>query len=252
MSPTSRSSSGSWKELHRYTYVERPYEDVWYWLASHYQTIGAPLEGGGRSLELRVRPGGIEVSRPVRLHLSGLVCSEERARLGVGWADADHPHLFPELDGVLELAPVPNDGRPFTQLGLLARYRPPLGLLGAIGDRLVGAEVADAALTTFLEELARSAEEQIDPPALVPDPAAPRPAPPDGSDVRRTFLTIDGLGVRPGGAVGAGKALAATPGVVQVSLDPWNGLTAVDYDPTRCSGQQLVRALGEATPGPAA
>ena len=130
MSDVGTRSTRGWRVIHRYAYVERPYEDVWFWLAGHLRTIGAPLPGGGRSVQLRVRPGGVELSRPVRLRLAGLVCGEGRARVGLGWVDAAHPHLFPELDGVLELASVPNEARPFTQVGVVARYRPPFGPLG--------------------------------------------------------------------------------------------------------------------------
>lgn len=238
---------GVGREIRRFAYVQRPYEDVWYWLASHLGTIGDPLPGGDRLVQLRIRPGGVEVSRPVRLHMAGFVCGEERAALAVGWADAVHPHLFPELDGVLEAAPVPNDKHPFTQIGLLARYRPPLGPLGAIGDHLVGAEVADAAVTIFLDELAQMVEEHIDPPALRLDPDASTKRPvPDDPNVR-TFVTINGLAVRRGGAVGAAASLAATPGVVRVGVDPRSGLASVDYDQARCSAAQLAAALEEQT-----
>src|SRR5919198_1411996 len=154
-------STRGWREIHRYAYVQRPYEDVWFWLAGYLRTIGAPLPGGGRSVELRVRPGGVDLHRPVRLHLAGLVCDTGRASVGLSWVDAAHPHLFPELDGVLELTPVPNEARPFTQLGVVARYRPPFGPLGAVGDRLVGAEGADAALTAFIDEVAQTAEAHL-------------------------------------------------------------------------------------------
>ena len=242
------------REVDRYAYVQRPYEDVWYWLANHLGAIGAPLPDGSRLVQLRIRPGGVEVNRPVRLHMTGFVCGEERARLGVGWVDAVHPHLFPELEGVLELAPVPNDNAAFTQIGLVARYRPPFGPLGAIGDRLVGGEVADAAVTIFLDELARLVEEHIDPPSLAPDPEGSTKRPvPDDPDVHRTFLTIDGLAVRRGGAVGAAASLATTPGVVRVGVDPRSGLASVDHDPARCSAAQLATALDEqAAPGSAA
>ena len=240
-------STRGWREIHRYAYMQRPYEDVWFWLAGYLRTIGVPLPGGGRSVELRVRPGGVDLHRPVRLHLAGLVCDTGRASVGLSWVDAAHPHLFPELDGVLELTPVPNKARPFTQLGVVARYRPPFGPLGAVGDRLVGAEVADAALTAFIDEVAQTAEAYLEPPpALVPDGdqrdgTEPSSDPEEGG-VRRIFLTIDGLAVRPGGAAGVGAALAATPGVVTVTLDPWAGIAAVDYDPDRCRPDRLVRA----------
>jgi len=252
MPDTTTATTRGWRKMERYAYAERPYEDVWGWLAGHLSTLGDPLPGGDRSVELRIRPVGKEVSRAVRLHVGGLVCGDSRARAALRWGDAARPRLFPELTAILEIAPVPNDDVPFTQFGILARYRPPLGPLGAIGDRLVGAEVTDAALTTFLDELAQAAEEQLAPPS--PPGRAGRAAGRPGDDdpaIRRLFLTLDGLAVRPGGAVGAGQALAATPGVVHVSLDPWTGLAAVDHDPARCGSQLMMAALEEqAAPRP--
>jgi hypothetical protein len=78
--PTGR----GWRHLERYVYVERPYDDVWSWLAGHLSTLGERRPEGSRSLELRIRPGGVAVSRPVRLHLGGLVCGDDRARAGLG------------------------------------------------------------------------------------------------------------------------------------------------------------------------
>jgi hypothetical protein len=63
------------RHMDRYSYVERPYECVASWLADHLSPLGDPLPGGGRSVELRIRPGGLEVNRPVRLRVSGLVCT---------------------------------------------------------------------------------------------------------------------------------------------------------------------------------
>jgi len=248
------STTRGWRHIERYVYVERPYEDVWCWLARHLSTLGDPVPGGGRSVELRIRPGGVEVSRPVRLHVGGIVCGEDRARAGLGWVDATHPHFFPQLEAVLEIAPVPHEGLPFTQLGVLARYRPPLGPLGAVGDRLVGAEVTDAALTTFLDELSDAVADHIDPPSLrAQTDQETDPQEHKDPEVRRLLLTVEGLGVRPGGAVGACEALSATPGVRKLSMDPWTGLVAVDHDPTRCGPEQMVAALedqGTARPAP--
>lgn len=240
------STTRGWRHIERYAYVERPFEDVWGWLGSHLSGLGEPLPGGGRAVELRVRPGGVEVSRPVRLHVGGLVVGEHRARARLGWADAARPDLFPQLEAELEVALVPNDALPFTQLGVLARYRPPFGPLGAIGDRLVGAEVLDAALTTFLDELADAVANHTVPPSVEPRAEEGAPRDEDGdSAIRRVFFTVEGLAVRRGGAVGVCEALAALPGVDHVSLDPWTGLMAVDHDPTRCRSGQLMAALGE-------
>lgn len=250
MSETVASTKRGWRTIERYVYVERPYEGTWTWLASHLSTLGEGLPGGGRAVELRIRPVGTEIARPVRLHVAGLVCGEDRARAALKWTDATHPHLFPQLEGTLEIAPVPYDGYPFTQIGILARYRPPLGPLGAIGDRLVGAEITDAALTAWLDELAHAIDDHVAAPSL-----ASQPVPPPGPlaadpAVRRVLLPVDGLAVRPGGAAGACAALEGWPGVVHVSLNPFSGLVAVDHDPDVCPSDQLVDVLDDDSAAP--
>lgn len=250
MSVTETSTGRGWRTIERYAYVERPYEDTWTWMASHLSTLGEALTGGGRAVELRIRPAGTEIARPVRLHVAGLVCGEDRARAGLEWTDATHPHLFPQLEGRLEIAPVPHDGTPFTQIGILARYRPPLGPLGAIADRLVGAEITDAALTAWLDELAHAVDEGViapslrSMPVLPPGPLAADPA------IRRVLVPVDGLAVRRGGAVGACATLEAQPGVVHVSLNPFSGLIAVDHDPDVCPSDELVDVLDDEQAAP--
>ncbi|MEW6470888.1 MAG: hypothetical protein AB1679_01340 [Actinomycetota bacterium] len=244
------STTRGWRHLERYAYVERDYDEVWSWLAGHLSSLGDPLPGGGRSVELRIRPGGVKVSRPVRLRVHGFIGGDQRARAALGWADAAHPRAFPELEAELEIVRVPHDGAPFTQLGILARYRPPLGPLGALGDRLAGAEVVDASLTTFLDELAEAVGNHVTPPLLAAqaeDSASGEHD--DNPNNRRLFLTVDGLAVRRGGAAGVCETLAALPGVARVSLNPFSGLAAVDHDPTRCGLEQMAAALDEEAAG---
>lgn len=254
MHDTATSAARGWRPIERYAYVERPYDDVWMWLAGHLSLLGDPMPDGGRAIEFRIRPAGKEVSRPVRLHVGGMVCGHDRARAGLRWADATHPHLFPQLAGTLEIAPVPSDGPPFTQLGIVARYRPPLGPLGAVGNLLVGADITDVSLTTWLDELADAVADHLVPPSLQPDPDPAVAAPPNyrdyGPDVRRVLVPVDQLAVRPGGATRACEALRAMPGIVHVTLNPFSGLAAVDHDPAVCSFDQVTAAL-EAAAGPA-
>jgi hypothetical protein len=246
MDAAATSADRGCRHIERYAYVERPYEEAWVWLAGHLSSLGDPLPGGGRAVELRIRPAGVEVTRPVRLHLGGLVCGADRARATLEWVDAAHPHLFPRLEAMLEIAPVPNDEAPFTQLGIVARYRPPFGPLGAIGDRLVGADVTDAALTLFLDQLAGAVADHVDPPSLRPRTERPGFAPSyDDPGIRRVLLPVDGLAVRPGGAVGLAEALQAVPGIVHVGVNPFAGLVAVDHDPERCSSGQVLAVLEE-------
>jgi hypothetical protein len=245
MPSTVTSTTGGWRHIVRYAYIERPYDDVWGWLAGHLSTLGQPLPGGGRSVELHIRPAGVEISRPVHFHVSGLVCGNERATAAIGWVDAARPRLFPEFSAVLEVAPVRSDGAPFTQLGIIARYRPPFGPVGALGDRLIGADLTDEALNTLLDELARAAEGDIDPPAPAESPDQPDAEHHklDDPGLRRLVLQVDGLAVRPGGAVGVAEALADVPGVVNVSLNPPAGLVSLDHDPAVSRLHEMLAVL---------
>jgi hypothetical protein len=242
MSEITAPKGQGWRSIERYAFVPRPYDEVWPWLAGHLSTLGDPLPGGGRSLELHIRPAGKDISRPVRLAVGGLVCRDGIARASLHWADAAHPRLFPKLAAVLEICPVPNDVRPFTQVGVQARYRPPLGRVGLVGDHLFGADVADVTITNFLEELVGAVTDGL-PSAPESEPAVVDLAEGDNPDLRRHFLTVDGLAVRGGGAVGVHEALASLPGVVHVSIDPWSCLVAVDHDPNRCGLAEMVTVL---------
>lgn len=242
-----------WRGIERHAYVERPYESVWTWLAGHLSTLGEPLPGGGRAVDLRIRPAGKDISRPVRLHVGGVVCGEDRARASLGWADAAHPQLFPHLEGVLEIAPVPYDAAPFTQISIRARYRPPFGPLGAIADRLVGGDVTDVALTTLLDDLTAAVADHLPPPSMDdsrPGPAA-RPAD-EPPEVRRALLTIDGLTTRPGGAAAMCEEVMRLPGVVHASLNPFAGLVAVDHDPAATTTDEIMAVLEGSAGAPSA
>jgi copper chaperone CopZ len=235
-------TSRGWRSIERYAFVPRSYDEVWPWLAGHLSTLGDPMPGQGRSVELHIRPAGRDISRPVRLAVGGLVCHDGIARASLHWADAAHPRLFPKLTAVLEICPVPNDVRPFTQIGVEARYRPPLGRVGMVGDHLVGADIADVTITNFLEDLVGAVTDGL-PPAPESGSAAGPHAESDNPNLRRHFLTVDGFAVRGGGAAGVYEALSSLPGVAHVSVDPLYGLVAVDHDPDRCGLAEMVAVL---------
>jgi hypothetical protein len=239
MADTPTSTTRGWRPIERYAYVPRSYDETWAWLAGHLSGLGEPLPGGGRSVELHVGPAGREFSRLVRLEVGGLVCADGGARAALAWADAAHPRLFPKLTAVLEVLPLPNESRPFTQIGVRARYRPPFGPVGSVGNHLVGGDVADAVITNFLDDLVGVLMGAVPAPQRSEDTRRDD----DGGSLRRLFLTVDGLAVRPGGAVGVHAALLAVPGVVRAGIDPWTGLIAVDHDPDRGGLEEILDAL---------
>jgi len=235
-----------WRTVRHYAYVERPYEAVWAKLAqAPRQVLGgddAPSAGGALA-ELHVRRAGIDVSRAVKIKFGGLVTEEEMARMGLHWEAGRHPQLFPVLDGILSLAPIVSGRRHVTQVGLVGRYRPPFGALGGIGDRMAGEEVAAESVARFVDDVARRLEAQADAQPSGPDMPENTADGADDSDRRRILVPLDGLGDRRGGAVGIGRQLAGTPGVVRAQVDPVAGMAEIEYDPDLCSLSRILAEL---------
>ena len=68
---------------------------------------------------------------------------------------ASQAALFPLMKAELEIQPLSHHPtHPLTQLGIAGRYRPPAGLLGAVGDALLGHRIAEAAIRNFVTDLA--------------------------------------------------------------------------------------------------
>jgi hypothetical protein len=233
-----------WRQIHRYAYIKRSYEDVWTAIAAdHTRTVpgGVRCDGTGR-LDLRVRLAGVEVTRPVTVRVGGLVVKDERSRLALSWWDKGHRNLFPVLEAVLELAPADFRGCRITQIGLVGRYRPPFGVFGSAVDRVAGFEIVAESVMKFVQDFAQRIEAGV--------PAVPAPAAGDGPDDHdqtalghRVFLPVDGLACRSGGAVTTRRLLSSLPGVSVVELDPIAGIAAVDYDPDRNTPEDLWNLL---------
>lgn len=233
-----------WRQIHRYAYIKRPYEDVWTVIAAdHTLTVpgGVRCDGTGR-LDLRVRLAGVEVTRPVTVRVGGLVVKDERSRLALSWWDKGHRNLFPVLEAVLELAPADFRGCRITQIGLVGRYRPPFGVFGSAVDRVAGFEIVAESVMKFVQDFTQRIEAGV--------PAVPAPAAGEGPDDHdqtalrhRVFLPVDGLACRSGGAVTTRRLLSSLPGVSAVELDPIAGIAAVDYDPERNTPEDLQNLL---------
>lgn len=74
------------------------------------------------------------------------------------WHARRFPRVFPELEASVVARPL-EGGR--TELLLGATYRPPGGLLGIVGDAILGRPVARSTLETFTRRLARSMEDHV-------------------------------------------------------------------------------------------
>ena len=73
----------------------------------------------------------------------------------IGWKAMKAGAVFPVLAGDLELAAV---GPEVSQLTLIGTYRPPISVLGEVGDRLVGHHVAEAVVRRFVLDVATALE----------------------------------------------------------------------------------------------
>jgi hypothetical protein len=233
-----------WRTVRHYAYVERPYDALWAKLVEVPRQVlgdGGP-DGGAAVSELRIHRAGIDLSRTVKIKFGGLVVEDEMARMGICWEDGRHRQLFPVLEGILSLNPVPSGRRPATQVGLVGRYRPPFGALGEVGDRMAGEEVADDAVAGFVHDVVHRLEALV--PAEEVDPVTAEPQGEiDTAGHRRIHVQLDGLGSRPGGAAGISRRLAGTPGVVRAEVDPFVALAEVEYDPDRCSLSRILAGL---------
>jgi hypothetical protein len=114
--------------------------------------VREPLE------ELRVPLGGGSLGRRVDAELGPVQVGGRCVGLEPGtleiplrWRAARHPALFPTVEGRLV---VHDAGRDTLEVRLEGTYRPPLGWLGALLDRLFGRRVATGSLGQYLHAVA--------------------------------------------------------------------------------------------------
>jgi hypothetical protein len=69
----------------------------------------------------------------------------------LSWQSASRPGLFPHMNARLLVFPL---SATETQLELEGTYEPPLGLLGAAVDAVVGHRVAQASVLSFVQDIA--------------------------------------------------------------------------------------------------
>jgi hypothetical protein len=123
------------------------------WLAA----LATAAEEDGESLLLRLGPAWAagHLSRRVRLRLGAVRERGDGLAYSIRWEAAEHPSLFPVLEGDLELAPLGPDQ---CRLVLYASYVPPLGELGRRLDRALLHRVAESTARSFLRRLASTLE----------------------------------------------------------------------------------------------
>jgi hypothetical protein len=73
------------------------------------------------------------------------------------WHAATATQLFPMLDADLKWVPLDKD---VSQLSLLGTYRPPLSVVGDLGDAALGHRVAEACVRQFVLDVAARVEQE--------------------------------------------------------------------------------------------
>jgi hypothetical protein len=107
--------------------------------------------------ELHVNLGGFDIGTDIAISVIGVderpgdVKSPRTTRLSLEWEAARRPRLFPFMHATLIVYPLTSTE---TQLELVSRYDPPLGVVGAALDALVGHRIADASVHRLLSEVA--------------------------------------------------------------------------------------------------
>lgn len=76
----------------------------------------------------------------------------------LNWQPAGHAHLLPVFRGSFTAAP---EGL-HTRLSLQGTYSPPFGPVGTFGDGLVGHRLARQTINTFLRNVARRIDQEVD------------------------------------------------------------------------------------------
>jgi hypothetical protein len=90
------------------------------------------------------------VEKRVEIRIDDAYRIPGKTTLPIAWSATGSEHLFPSLEGDLELAAL---GARRSQLSISARYRPPLGLVGQALDRALMHRVAEATLKDFLDRV---------------------------------------------------------------------------------------------------
>jgi len=116
------------------------------------QIVRAPLE------ELRIEIGGGAITRRVDAQVGPLISGHGTLRVPLRWQAAEHPSLFPVMDGELHVSDA--DGSQI-EVRFVGSYRAPLGAVGAVADTLAGRRVAEKSLHAFLFDVAQRLEAEL-------------------------------------------------------------------------------------------
>lgn len=158
------------RPIQEHAYVRRSFDDVCRLFAQEAVRVLQPAteaavrEAGSVVADLHVELGGLEIGKRVVIDLGELVRDgDDMARLGLRWRATRQAALFPSLQADLVVSRLTRGPEPLTQISLVGHYTPPLGMLGRVGDAIVGRRIAQASLRHFVGEVARRVERELSP-----------------------------------------------------------------------------------------
>lgn len=165
------------RNLYLYEYVDLPFDDVAEVLAADPAALLQPATDAAVEhahavhRDLVVELAGFEVGREVTIEVGEFRPAEiRRVTVELRWHASSAAAMFPSMRAILEVVAL-SFHPPRTQLALVATYEPPLGLVGAAGDRLWGGRVAESAVHRFLHDVVARVEQLVathDRPVTVP------------------------------------------------------------------------------------
>jgi hypothetical protein len=150
------------REVRAYAYVNCSYDLVVELLrldaVGVFQRATATAAERAQSLlsTMRATIGPFELGTEVVVRVRGIEESSgplgPTTRLSLTWHAAQRTELFPTMEATLAVYAL---GPGETQLDFSGKYRPPLGVVGAAFDAMLGHRIAEATVHRFLEEVSQ-------------------------------------------------------------------------------------------------
>jgi hypothetical protein len=153
------------RHVYYYTYLEAPFGVAAPLLASAPSTwLPPPAAPHGDGWHVRLSAEGVlprmAATRLAAVEVQAPAPAEAQLLRPVLWRDSAHDGLFPVLEADLELVGLNGSG---CQLSLIGSYRPPLSVVGEVGDRLIGRHVAEACVRRFVLDIAERIDAAAEP-----------------------------------------------------------------------------------------
>ena len=151
------------QSIRSYDYVNHPYEKVRDALSANplavFQAATKTAAARANSLasELRVDLAGITLGAAISISVKDIANVPPAGALGpstlihLEWEGANMPHLFPFMKAELAIYPLTGSE---TQLDFSGVYEPPLGILGAAMNTVMGHRIAESSVHRFISEVA--------------------------------------------------------------------------------------------------